>query len=132
MTSKHPPFHIARVGDGHAQSLGTAGIQTVLLGEPRSDHSPLLMGITQVEPGQTTQLIRHDTAEIGYILTGSGWMVTDDFTGADDQPVQDGDAVLIVARLWHAIKAAASGLEMLYIFPAPGVPSTVAYPGGPE
>ncbi len=128
MSSRRPAFHIARVGDTPAQPLGTAGTQKVLLGEPCNDHSPLLMGITQVEPGRATELIRHDTAEIGYVIAGAGWMIADD----DDQPVQTGDAVLIAARRWHAIKAAASGLEMLYIFPSPGHPYTVAYLGRRE
>lgn len=123
MTSNPTPLHIVRAGDVVAQPLGTAGMQWVLLGGHHGDGSPLVMGVTQVKPGQTTQLIRHDTAEIGYILAGTGWMVTD----TDAQPVHPGDAVLIAAGRWHAIRAGDRALQMLYVFPDSHVPATVAY-----
>ena len=35
-----------------------------------------------------------------------------------------GDAIVIDARCWHAIKAGEAGVEMVYVFPARTVPPT--------
>ncbi|MGI8720815.1 MAG: cupin domain-containing protein [Geodermatophilaceae bacterium] len=84
------------------------------------DGSPLMMGITTLRPGRTTPLIEHDTAELAYVLSGSGWMVTD----TSEHPFEVGDAVLIDARCWHAIRAGADPVRMLYVFPTPTAPPT--------
>lgn len=106
-----------------AVPLGEVGAQQVLLGEPRGDGSPLLMGITSLFAGQTSALIEHDTAEIAYVLSGSGWMVGEDST----HPFAAGDAILIDARCAHAIRAGDDDVQMLYVFPTAGVPPTRAY-----
>lgn len=101
-------------------SLGDVGTQLVLLGRPRADSSPMLMGITMVRPGQTSPLIEHDTAEICYVLVGSGWIVTN----RSEHPFAPGDAILIEARGWHAIRAGEDQVRMLYVFPTPDTPPT--------
>jgi len=109
-----------RAADVPTLPLGAVGTQQVLLGQPRGDSSPLLMGITSLRPGQTSALIEHDTSEIAYVLSGSGWMVTD----REEHPFTADDAMLIEGRCWHAIRAGDDGVRMLYVFPTPGVPPT--------
>ncbi|MFG2043037.1 cupin domain-containing protein [Dactylosporangium sp. NPDC048998] len=112
-----------RAADTAPVPLGEVGVQRILLGAPRSDGSPLLMGVTQVRAGQTSPLIQHDTAEVAYVLAGSGWMVTD----SSEHPFAPGDAILIEAGCWHAIRAGEAPVEMLYAFPAPEAPATRTY-----
>jgi len=100
--------------------LGEVGTQQVLLGEVRGDGSPLLLGITSLRANQTSPLIRHETAEVAYVLAGRGSMVTDN----SEHPFEPGDAILIDAECWHAIRAASDGVTMLYVFPGPRVPPT--------
>lgn len=108
--------------------LGDVGSQRVLLGEPLGDQSPLLMGVSSVAAGRQSPLIEHDTAEIAYVLKGSGWMVTD----TSQHGFVAGDAIVIDARCWHAIRAADDGVEMVYVFPARAVPPTRTSPVEPS
>lgn len=103
--------------------LGEAGSQQVLMGEPCSDGSPILMGITSILPGRTSALIEHDTAEIAYAISGSGWMIGE----GSEHAFAVGDAILIEPRCWHAIRAGDDGVRMLYVFPTAGVPPTRAH-----
>lgn len=101
-------------------SLGDVGSQQLLLGESGATASPMLMGVTLIRPGRTSPLIEHDTAEVAYVLSGSGRMVTD----TSEHPFVAGDAILIEARCWHAIRAGDGPVRMLYVFPTPTVPPT--------
>ncbi len=82
----------------------------------------MLVGVTTVEPGRTSALIEHDTAEVAYVLSGDGAMVTD----RGEHPFGPGDAVLIEPGCWHAIRAGKSQVRMVYAFPTPSVPPTRA------
>lgn len=115
-----PGVRTVHADDIPPTSIGEPGAQQLLLGEARGDGSPMLMGITTVRPGQTTSLIEHDTAEVGYVLSGAGWLVTD----TDERRLVSGDAVLIEPRCWHALRAGGQPLQMLYVFPTPAVPPT--------
>lgn len=108
--------------------LAAVGSQRVLLGEPRGDQSPLLMGVSSVVAGRQSPLIGHDTAEIAYVLAGSGSMVTD----TSEHAFVAGDAILIDARCWHAIRAGEDGVEMVYVFPATAVPPTRTFRAEPS
>jgi len=120
MGSSKSTIRITHLFDATPISLGEVGTQKILLGEPLGDESPLLMGVTHVRPGETSPLIQHDTAEIAYVLLGCGWIVTDICTHA----FAPGDAILIDAGSWHAIRADDEPVEVLYVFPGPGVPPT--------
>lgn len=111
-----------------ATPLGRAGVQRVLLGASRCDGSPLLMGVSEVRPSLTTPLIQHDSAEIAYVLDGAGSMITDDA----EHPFVRGDAILIEAGCWRAIRAAQQPVEMLFVFPSRTVPPTRIHPSSPE
>lgn len=95
-------------------------VQRVLAGRSLDDDSPLLLGVTTVASHVTSGLIEHDTAELAYVLSGSGWMVTD----VAEHPFRPGDSILIAAGSWHAIRAGEQAVEMLYVFPTPEVPPT--------
>lgn len=102
------------------QPLGDHGTQQVLLGAPRGDASPLLLGVTRVNPGHTTALIVHDTDEVAYVVAGHGQMATD----ADRTPFSPGDAIHIPTGCWHAIAAIDEPVVMVYLFPGPELPTT--------
>lgn len=123
MSDEPGALHVVSAAEMPETHLGSAGSQRVLLGGPHDDGSPLLMGLTHIQPARTSRLIRHDSAEIGFIHTGTGWMVTD----SDERPVGPGDAVLIPAGCWHAIRAGAAALQMIYVFPGPQAPDTDAH-----
>lgn len=99
-------------------------VQRVLVGQPRADGSPLLLGITTVTAGATSALIEHDTAELAYVLAGTGEMVTHGGT----HPFGPGDSLLIEPRCWHAIHAFDETVEMLFVFPTPSAPPTRHHP----
>lgn len=122
MTGSNPRAAVRTVfaADARPVSLGAAGSQQVLLGGPSGEPSPLVLGITRILAGQTSQLIAHDTSEVAYVLAGSGWMVTD----TSRQAFAVGDAIVIEALSWHAIQAGDVLVEMLYVFPTSTVPLT--------
>ena len=103
-----------------ATSLGNAGIQRVLLGEPRGDGSPVLLGVTVIQAGKTSPMIKHDSAEVAYVLSGTGSMVTD----TASFPFATGNAILIGEHCWHAIRAGEEQVQMLYVFPGASPPPT--------
>jgi quercetin dioxygenase-like cupin family protein len=117
-------MRIVHASEIPALPLGQVGSQRVLLGAPRADGSPLLMGISHVHPERTSPLIEHDSAEIAYVLSGTGWMVTDE----SEHPFAPGDAILIEQGCWHAIRADQEPVEMLYVFPGSTVPATRTHP----
>lgn len=118
-----PTIHVVRSADAPPEPLGGVGEQRVLFGTVRSDGSPVLLGLSTVRPGQTSPLIQHDVAEVTYALAGSGWMVTD----ASEHPFARGDAMLIDAGCWHAIRADDAIVQMLYVFANPDAPVTRRY-----
>lgn len=105
---------------GTEVNLGESGRQHVLLGGVQHDESPLLLGVSVVAAEQTTALIEHDLAEVAFVLSGDGWLVTED----DGLAFSPGDALLIGAHRWHAIRAGNAEVRMLYVFPSPDVPPT--------
>lgn len=115
-----PTIHTCHRDDVPAVEVGEGVVQRVLTGRSREDGSPLLLGVTTVDAHRTSRLIEHDTAELAYVLAGSGWMVTD----TAQHPFRTGDSILIDARGWHAIQAGEETVEMLYVFPADDVPPT--------
>lgn len=101
--------------------LGSVGTQRVLLGAPLGDTSPVLLGLSTVEAGQTSPSIEHDTAEVAYVTAGSGAMVTED----GERPFVAGDAILIEPHAWHAICADVdAAVQMVFVFPTPALPPT--------
>lgn len=116
-----PAVSVTAAGSVAEGPLGSVGVQQVLLGEPCGDNSPMLLGLSTVEAGRTSPLIEHDTAEVAYVTVGTGAMVTD----RDEQPFAPGDAILIDAHCWHAIRAdAETRVQMVFAFPTPELPPT--------
>lgn len=115
-----PPLTVVDGAGVPARPLGDLGTQQVLLGAPLGDASPLLLGVTRVNPGHTTALIVHDTDEVAYVVAGHGQMATDH----DRTPFRPGDAIHIPTGCWHAIAAADEPVVMVYLFPGPELPTT--------
>lgn len=115
-----PTIRILHSGDVPSTQLGEAGSQRVLLGGSHDDGSPLLMGVTVVRPGHTSALIQHDSAEICYVLSGEGYMISD----RSEHSFGPGDAVVIEQGCWHGIRAGQDPVEMLYVFPSVLAPVT--------
>ncbi|MFE4952410.1 cupin domain-containing protein [Leifsonia sp. NPDC056665] len=114
-----PPITVR--SEGAAVSLGTIGWQQIILGGSQPDRSPLLLGITHIVAGERSELIKHATSEVCFVLSGNGHMVGDKavyrFTA--------GDALLIEPESWHAIQADPAGdVEMLFCFPQRHIPLT--------
>lgn len=118
-TSK-PSVRVVSENDVPAIPLGEGGYQRILLGAPRGDESPVLLGITHVAAGYMTALIRHETAEVAYVLVGAGSIVTDD----KEYAFGPNAALLIEAHCWHAIRADGEEVTMIFGFPGPSVPPT--------
>lgn len=118
-----PTIRILHASKTPTIQLAEVGSQRVLLGGPGDDGSPMLMGITLVRPGQTSALIKHDSAEICYVLSGAGSMITDR-SGHD---FQAGDAIVIDQGCWHGIRAGNDPVEMLYVFPTALGPITLEH-----
>ena len=123
-----PTIRILHACDIRSAKLGEAGSQRVLLGGPGDDASPLLMGITVVRPDHTSALIEHDSAEICYVLSGVGSMITD----RSEHAFQPGDAIVIEQGCWHGIRAERDPVEMLYVFPTPLAPVTREHRGAAQ
>lgn len=119
-----PTIHTQSAFEVPAADVGEGVAQRVLAGRPRGDESPLLLGITTVSPHCTSRLIEHDTAELAYVLSGSGLIVTE----ITEHPFQAGDSIMIDAGCWHAIRALEEPVEMLYVFPSPDAPPTRQHP----
>lgn len=115
-----PGIIVSTPSAAEVMPLGKAGSQQVLLGGSRGDASPMLLGVSHVLAGRRSDLIVHTTAEIAYVVQGSGAMVTD----RGMHPFEAGDAILIEAGCWHAIQAGDAGAVMAYAFPQPDVPPT--------
>ena len=115
-----PKVRVVTSARAPSAPLGDAGSQRVLLGEPCGDVSPMLMGITSLLPDQTSPLLEPDTAEMAYVIAGSGWMIGD----GTQYAFTVGDAILIEPRCWHAIRSGNEGVGMLYVFPTAAVPPT--------
>lgn len=86
------------------------------------------MGVSYVRPGMTSPLIQHDTAEVAYALSGGGSMITDTV----EHQFMSGDAILIDAGCWHAIRAGTEPVRMLFVFPTPTAPNTRRHPSNPQ
>lgn len=126
MRAEHaqPTIWTVSKADTPAAPLGDVGDQHVLLGGREVGGSPLRLGVSLVRAGLTSPLILHDTAEVAYVLDGSGWMVTD----TTQHSFTAGDAILIEAGCWHAVRAGETAVQMVYVFPTP-TPITRTHPG---
>lgn len=120
-----PTVRVVRETSIQETPLNGAGSQRVLLGTPRGDGSPILVGLTRVDGGCTTELIEHDVAEFAYVISGGGVLVTD----RSEHPFGPGSALLIDARCWHAIRAHEREVVMLFGFPCPDIPATRRWGG---
>ena len=79
------------------------------------------LGYSVFKPGTELSMVSHEVEEVAFVISGNGELRTDQ--GA--VPVNEGDAVHIPARLWHAVvNTGEVNLVMVFGFPYPAYPPT--------
>jgi quercetin dioxygenase-like cupin family protein len=79
------------------------------------------LGFSVFTPGTDTAMVRHETEEVAYVVSGRGEIRVDD--GA--VPFRQGDALHIPAGIWHAVaNTGDEDVVMVFGFPHPDYPPT--------
>jgi quercetin dioxygenase-like cupin family protein len=79
------------------------------------------LGYSVFKPGTELSMVSHETEEVAYVVSGAGEIQTEQ--GAI--PVEEGQALHIPARLWHAVaNTGTENLVMVFGFPYPAYPPT--------
>ncbi|MGE3796579.1 MAG: cupin domain-containing protein [Thermomicrobiales bacterium] len=79
------------------------------------------LGYSVFKPGTELTMVSHETEEVAFVVSGAGELRTEQ--GA--VIVEEGDAVHIPARLWHAVvNTGEENLVMVFGFPYPAYPPT--------
>jgi len=79
------------------------------------------LGYSVFKPGTELSMVSHETEEVAFVLSGAGELRTEQ--GA--VIVEEGDAIHIPARLWHAVvNTGEENLVMVFGFPYPAYPPT--------
>lgn len=115
---------------GRVSVVPAASVEPIEL--PRGSWSKLLvtgsrvgsastLGCSLFTPGTVTALVRHETEETAYVVSGSGEVQLED--GA--VPFTAGDALHVPAGLWHAVaNTGDEDVVMVFGFPHPDYPPT--------
>ena len=83
------------------------------------------LGYSVVTPGTTLGMVKHETEEVAYVVSGAGELRTPD--GA--VPFAAGEAIHIPAGLWHAVvNTGDDNVVMVFGFPHPAYPPTERRP----
>lgn len=79
------------------------------------------LGYSVFKPGTELAMVSHETEEVAIVISGAGELRTEQ--GA--VIIDEGDAVHIPARLWHAVaNTGEENLVMVFGFPYPAYPPT--------
>jgi mannose-6-phosphate isomerase-like protein (cupin superfamily) len=81
----------------------------------------LFVGWASYPAGSTTALIRHDCDEMVIALNGEGSIVLE---GGGQVALGERQVALIPEGMWHGMFGGASGLEVIFCFPAAQYPPT--------
>jgi quercetin dioxygenase-like cupin family protein len=79
------------------------------------------LGLSSFASGTHTDMLRHGTEELAFVLTGTGELRLD----SESVSYQAGSAIFIPAGVWHSV--ANTGVEpvtMVFAFPHPDYPPT--------
>ncbi|ADB52551.1 cupin domain-containing protein [Conexibacter woesei] len=80
------------------------------------------LGYSVFTPGTALTLVKHETEEFAYVLSGSGELRLD---GADPVAFAAGDGIFIPAGVWHAVvNTCDEDVAMVFGFPHPDYPPT--------
>lgn len=80
------------------------------------------LGYSRFTPGTELTMVRHETEEVAYVVSGRGELRLED--GAP-VPFAAGQAIFIPAGVWHAVaNTADEDVVMVFGFPHPDYPPT--------
>lgn len=80
------------------------------------------LGYSVFTPGTTLSLVKHETEEFAYVLTGHGEL---HLQNQDPIPFNTGDGIHIPANIWHAVANTSNqDIVMVFGFPHPNYPPT--------
>lgn len=80
------------------------------------------LGYSVFTPGTALTLVKHETEELAYVLSGSGELRLD---GEAPVAFAAGDGIHIPAGVWHAVvNTCAEDVAMVFGFPHPDYPPT--------
>jgi mannose-6-phosphate isomerase-like protein (cupin superfamily) len=79
------------------------------------------LGYSVFKPGSATAMVRHETEEVAFVISGSGELRLDD----EAVPFAAGQGLFITAGTWHAVANTGSeDVTMVFGFPHPDYPPT--------
>ncbi|MGH2858568.1 MAG: cupin domain-containing protein [Solirubrobacteraceae bacterium] len=94
----------------------------MVLTDKTLDGNVASLGYSVFTPGCVTALVRHQTEEVAYVLSGSGELQLKD---GETVGFAAGDGVHIPAGIWHAVaNTGDEDVTMVFGFPYPDYPPT--------
>jgi quercetin dioxygenase-like cupin family protein len=79
------------------------------------------LGYSVFTPGCVTAMVKHETEEVAYVLSGSGELRLD----SEKVPFAAGEGLFVPAGVWHAVaNTGEEDVVMVFGFPHPDYPPT--------
>jgi quercetin dioxygenase-like cupin family protein len=101
---------------------GDSWSRMVVTSETTHGANEASLGYSVFTPGTELGLVRHDTEEFAYVLSGHGELRLD---GEESVPFTAGDALFVPAGVWHAVvNTSGEDVAMVFGFPHPDYPPT--------
>ncbi|HEX4035082.1 MAG TPA: cupin domain-containing protein [Solirubrobacteraceae bacterium] len=80
------------------------------------------LGYSVFKPGCVTALVRHETEEVAYVLSGAGELRLE---GGETVAFAGGQGLFVPAGIWHAVaNTGDEDVAMVFGFPHPDYPPT--------
>lgn len=94
----------------------------MLVTDATVDGNAASLGYSIFTPGTELSLVRHETEELAYVVSGSGELRLDDGSAV---PFRAGQAIFIPAGVWHAVvNTSDEDVAMVFGFAHPDYPPT--------
>lgn len=101
---------------------GLSWSRMVVTGATTGGASGASLGYSVFTPGTALTLVKHETDEFAYVLSGHGELRLD---GEQAVPFRAGDGLHIPAGVWHAVvNTSDEDVAMVFGFPHPDYPPT--------
>jgi quercetin dioxygenase-like cupin family protein len=101
---------------------GQSWSRMVLTGTTTDGANAGSLGYSVFTPGTELSLVKHETEELAYVLSGHGELRLD---GGDAVPFKAGEALFIPAGVWHAVVYTSDeDVAMVFGFAHPDYPPT--------
>ena len=93
----------------------------MLVTDKQTDGNRSSLGYSVFTPGTELNLVKHETEEVAYVVSGRAELRLDDKA----VPFAPGDALYIPSETWHAVaNTGADDVIMVFGFPHPDYPPT--------